>query len=88
MTESIPKQTSRSVLRNVAYGALTWVLPIGLNFVAMPVIVHSLGSHDYGLYALVAGIISYSFAFAVSRAITKYGCPSVSPAIGLPETNW
>ncbi len=72
MTESIPKQTSRSVLRNVAYGALTWILPIGLNFVAMPVIVHSLGSHDYGLYALVGGIISYSFAFAVSRAITKY----------------
>jgi O-antigen/teichoic acid export membrane protein len=72
MSHEIQKQTSRSVFRNVTYAAFTWVLPLGLSFMATPVIVRSLGNNDYGIYALVLGFTAYSFAFALARAITKY----------------
>ena len=72
MNEDVQKQTSQSVIRNVLYGSLAWLLPLGLGFVATPVIVRSLGNHDYGIYALVLGFISYSFTFNFGRAITKY----------------
>lgn len=72
MSHEIQKQTSRSVFRNVVYGAFTWLLPLGLSLLATPVIVRSLGTRDYGIYALVLGFIGYSFAFALARAITKY----------------
>src|SRR5438094_325572 len=72
MIENTPRQTSKSVFRNVIYGSLTWILPIGLSFVATPIIVRSLGNNDYGIYALVLGFISYSFTFSLGRAITKY----------------
>lgn len=66
------KQTARSVARNVMYGSLAWVSMLGLNLIAIPVIVGSLGNHDYGIYALVLGFIAYSFTFNSGRAITKY----------------
>ena len=72
MNQAINKQTSKSVFRNVIYGSLTWILPIGLGFIATPIIVRSLGNSDYGIYALVLGFVSYSFTFNFGRAITKY----------------
>ncbi|MBK8467146.1 MAG: oligosaccharide flippase family protein [Chloracidobacterium sp.] len=72
MNQAINNQTSKSIFRNVVYGSLTWILPIGLGFVATPIIVRSLGNSDYGIYALVLGFISYSFTFNFGRAITKY----------------
>lgn len=72
MDQNINKQTSKSVFRNVIYGSLTWIMPLGLSFVATPVIVRSLGHADYGIYALILGFISYSFTFNFGRAITKY----------------
>lgn len=72
MTEPVQRQTSRSIFRNVVYGAFTWLLPIGLSFIATPLIVRALGHNDYGIYALVLGFIGYSFAFTLGRAITKY----------------
>lgn len=72
MNPDINKQTSKSVVRNVIYGSLTWILPLGLSFVATPIIVRSLGNNDYGIYALILGFISYSFTFNFGRAITKY----------------
>jgi O-antigen/teichoic acid export membrane protein len=65
-------QTSKSILRNVFYGFLTWILPLCLSFVATPLIVHTLGDEDYGIYALVLTFIGYSFTFSIGRAITKY----------------
>jgi len=47
-------------------------MPIGLGFIATPIIVHSLGIDNYGIYALVLGFIGYSFSFNVGRALTKY----------------
>ena len=72
MNQNINKQTSKSIFRNVIYGSMTWILPLGLSFVATPIIVRSLGNNDYGIYALVLGFISYSFTFNFGRAITKY----------------
>lgn len=72
MTRLVEKQTGEGIVRNVIYGALTWVLPLGLNLIATPVIVRSLGNRDYGIYALILGFIGYSFTFNFGRAITKY----------------
>src|SRR5688572_20289802 len=66
------KQTVPSIVRNVIYGSLTWILQLGLNLIAVPVIVSSLGNAEYGIYALVLGFIGYSFTFNFGRAITKY----------------
>ncbi len=70
--ETGQKQTSKSIIRNVFYGFLTWILPLGLSFAATPLIVRTLGDADYGIYALVIGFIGYSFTFSIGRAITKY----------------
>ncbi len=72
MDQNNTRQTSKSIFRNAVYGSLTWILPLGLSFVATPVIVRSLGNSDYGIYALVLGFISYSFTFNFGRAVTKY----------------
>ena len=72
MNQVINKQTSRSIFRNVVYGSLMWILPVGISFAATPIIVRSLGNSDYGIYALILGFISYSFTFNFGRAITKY----------------
>lgn len=72
MSEKPQKQTSKNVIRSAFYGSLTWFLPLGLSFVATPIIVGALGHSDYGIYALVLGFIGYSFSFSFGRAITKY----------------
>jgi O-antigen/teichoic acid export membrane protein len=61
-----------SILKNVIFGFLSWFLPLGLSFIATPLIVHGLGKAEYGVYALVLGFVSYSFTFNISRAIIKY----------------
>jgi len=70
--ENSQPQTSESIAKNVFYGFLTWVLPLGLSFIATPVIIKTLGDKDYGIYALVLGFIGYSFTFSIGRAVTKY----------------
>ncbi len=65
-------QTSKSIAKNVFYGFLTWILPLGLSFVSTPLIVRTLGKKDYGIYTLVLGFVGYSFTFSIGRAITKY----------------
>jgi O-antigen/teichoic acid export membrane protein len=71
MSANVPDQKSR-VVRNGIYSALSWLLPIILAFVATPIVVHGLGTEQYGLYALVLGFISYSFTFGVGRIAAKY----------------
>ena len=71
MENNLP-QTSKSVAKNVFYGFLTWILPLGLSFLATPVIIETLGDKDYGIYVLVLGFIGYSFTFSIGRAVTKY----------------
>ncbi len=54
------------------FSFLSWLLPLAMNFVATPLIVHSLGKSEYGIYILIGGFISYSFTFNIGRAVTKY----------------
>ncbi len=61
-----------SLSRNVMFGFLSWLLPLGATVVLTPLIVHGLGAEAYGLYALVMSFVAYSFTFNVGRAITKY----------------
>jgi O-antigen/teichoic acid export membrane protein len=72
MNEVVQRQTSKSVFRSVIYGLMTWIAPLAISFIATPIIVRNLGNSDYGIYALVLGFISYSFAFNLGRAATKY----------------
>lgn len=61
-----------SVARNAIYGVSTWLLPLGISFVATPIIVKALGHNGYGIYALVLGFVGYSFNLNTGRAVTKY----------------
>lgn len=63
---------NNSIPRGVIFGFLSWLLPTILTFVTTPILVHHLGAADYGIYLLVLGVISYTFAFAINRAVTKY----------------
>jgi O-antigen/teichoic acid export membrane protein len=72
MENSIKPETSKSIFRNVLYGFSTWVLPLGLSFIATPIIIKTLGNAEYGIYALVLSIIGYTFNVSFGRAATKY----------------
>jgi O-antigen/teichoic acid export membrane protein len=61
-----------SLSRNVLFGFLSWLVPVGVTVLLTPLIVHGLGAEAYGLYALVMGFVAYSFTFNVGRAITRY----------------
>ncbi|MBK7708779.1 MAG: oligosaccharide flippase family protein [Acidobacteria bacterium] len=63
---------ARGVAKNAFYGFSTWFLPLGLSFVATPIIVKSLGHSGYGVYALVLGVVGYSFNLNTGRAVTKF----------------
>ena len=68
----IQSETPQSIARNLVYGFSTWILPIGLSFIATPRIVRGLGDEDYGIYALVLVFVGYSFNFSFGRSIVKY----------------
>lgn len=63
---------NNSIPRGVIFGFLSWLLPCALTFVTTPIVVRHLGAADYGIYVLVLGVISYTFAFNIGRAIIKY----------------
>lgn len=66
------KSRKSRLIYNGIYGALTWILPLVLAFMATPIIVRGLGNENYGIYALIIGFISYSFNLGIGRAVTKY----------------
>ncbi len=72
MENTNKSHTSRSIFINVLYGISTWILPLVLTFFSTPIILKSLGNEDYGIYALVLGLVAYSFNLSFGRAITKY----------------
>lgn len=65
-------ETSKSIFRNILYGFSTWILPLGLSFLATPLIVKNLGNDDYGIYTLVLSVAGYTFNLSFGRAVTKY----------------
>jgi len=72
MMEKKHSETSRSIARNVLYGFSTFILPLGLSFLATPIIIANLGLQNYGIFMLVLGFVGFSGIFSFSRSITKY----------------
>jgi O-antigen/teichoic acid export membrane protein len=60
------------IAANMAFGFLSWVLPGLVAFFSTPIVVTALGPHDFGLYALIFGFISYSVSFSIGKGVTKY----------------
>lgn len=46
-------------MRNSAFAALGWLVPILVNFLSVPIIVHNLGYDEYGVWALVMAVMGY-----------------------------
>jgi O-antigen/teichoic acid export membrane protein len=61
-----------SLPRNVFFGFVSWILPLALSLISTPIVVHGLGTTEYGLFALILGFVGYSINFNVSRGVTKY----------------
>lgn len=70
--ESDQEQKRRGLATNSIFGVAAWFLPIALGFISTPIIVHSLGTEQYGVYAIVLGFLSYSFTFGIGRVAAKY----------------
>lgn len=51
---------------------LSWIAPLLLSFISTPIILKKLGNEGYGIYVVILGFISYSFAFGIGRAAAKY----------------
>jgi O-antigen/teichoic acid export membrane protein len=66
------KGKRRGLAINSLLSVVAWLFPIILGFVATPILVHGLGSEQYGLFAIVLGFISYSFTFGVGKVVGKY----------------
>jgi O-antigen/teichoic acid export membrane protein len=62
----------KSIVVNMLFGFLSWILPGILVFFSTPIIVKALGTKEYGIYALIFGFISYSLSFTIGKAVTKY----------------
>jgi O-antigen/teichoic acid export membrane protein len=67
-----PKGKRRGLAVNSLFSVVAWLFPIMLGFIATPILVHGLGSEQYGLFAIVLGFISYSFTFGVGKVVGKY----------------
>jgi len=52
------------------FGALSSIVPAIGAFLATPFIYRAVGPVEYGIYAVMAAVISYSVGFNVSRAVT------------------
>ncbi|QYO66178.1 hypothetical protein [Leptolyngbya sp. 7M] len=66
------EQKRRGLATNSIFGVAAWFLPLALGFISTPIIVHSLGVEQYGVYAIVLGFLSYSFTFGIGRVAAKY----------------
>lgn len=71
MNEPSHSRKRRLALNSVLSGA-SWILPIALTIVATPILISRLGADQYGIYALIAGFLSYSFAVGIGRAAVKF----------------
>lgn len=54
------EHTRRRLWRGAGFGVIAWAGPLILGIVLTPTIVRGLGEAEYGLYALVIGLVSFS----------------------------
>ncbi|HEX6278389.1 MAG TPA: oligosaccharide flippase family protein [Pyrinomonadaceae bacterium] len=60
------------LILNSAFSLLSWLAPVVLGLLVTPIIISRLGNESYGVYLVLIGFISYSFAFNVGRTVAKY----------------
>ncbi len=69
---------AHAVLRNSAWSIAGYIVPIFIAVFVTPIIVFSLGEHDYGVYTFlisvigILGIVDLGVSTAVSRKITEH----------------
>ncbi len=65
--------SGRTLVRNVFWNAVGEVGPLIAAFVAMPILIHKLGTERFGMIALAWTVFSYFsvFDFGISPALTK-----------------
>jgi O-antigen/teichoic acid export membrane protein len=56
---SMPQAKSYNFLKNSAFTTLGWLVPILVNFITVPIIVHNLGYDAYGVWVLVMAVMGY-----------------------------
>lgn len=71
MDDSLSRSKRRIAL-NSLFSTAAWLTPLIVGFVSTPILVNGLGTAEYGIYALIAGFISYSFSFSVGRIVVRY----------------
>lgn len=71
MDESLAA-SKRRIAINSLFSTAAWFVPLAVGFISTPVLVNGLGTSEYGLYALIAGFISYSFSFSIGRIVVRY----------------
>ena len=57
---------------NSLFSVGAWLFPILLGILSTPTLVRNLGSEQYGLFAIVLGFMSYSFAFGIGKVAGKF----------------
>ncbi|MFL6373048.1 MAG: oligosaccharide flippase family protein, partial [Pyrinomonadaceae bacterium] len=72
MTDAIRVDKRARLARNSLLGLLAWVFPAIPSLIVTPIVVHRLGSADYGLYIAIIGITGFFFTSGVGRIAAKY----------------
>src|SRR5688500_14982179 len=72
MSDDATQPRRRSLATNSFLSVLAWVFPIALGSIATPVLVRNLGTHEYGIFSIALGFISYSFTFGAGKVAAKY----------------
>lgn len=73
--KSLPEnqnEDQKRIARNWLLSLASWAVPLGLTFVATPIVVRGLGTEQYGLYAVILGYLSAAFSTGVGKLSAKY----------------
>jgi O-antigen/teichoic acid export membrane protein len=65
------EHTRRRLWRGAGFGVIAWAGPLLLSIALTPTIVRGLGDADYGLYALVTGLVTFSSTALLGRAVVR-----------------
>ncbi|MEO7673709.1 MAG: oligosaccharide flippase family protein [Pyrinomonadaceae bacterium] len=57
---------------NTILSVASWFFPLGLAFIATPIVVRGLGNEQYGVFAIALGFVSYAFSSGIGRISAKY----------------
>jgi len=67
-----PRSRTDRLATNAVFSGMSWFLPVILGFFTTPILVKGLGTENYGLYAVITGLLAYSFGFGVGKIAAKY----------------